>query len=57
MTVRDSVWFTLGLTTVARESPRIAFTFSRTRSKMTIVSFTEYPMMVRSAAVTFSVRS
>jgi len=42
---------------VVRESPGIAFTFSRTRSKMTIVSFTEYPTMVSRAAVTLSVKS
>ncbi|MND00538.1 hypothetical protein D3C83_191910 [compost metagenome] len=31
--------------------------FSRTRSKMTMVSLTEYPVIVRSPAMTFSVMS
>ena len=41
MTVRDSVWFTLRFTTFSSGSRRIVFMFSRTRSKMTMVSFTE----------------
>jgi hypothetical protein len=41
MTVRDKVWLTLISTTDERDSARIAFAFSRTRSKITIVSFTE----------------
>ena len=41
MIVRDSVWLTLRLTTCSSGSRRIARRFSRTRSKMTMVSFTE----------------
>ena len=41
MSVRESVWFTLVLTTCSSDSRRMDRRFSRTRSKMTIVSFTE----------------
>ena len=41
MIVRPSVWLTLRLTTFSSGSRRIALRFSRTRSKMTMVSFTE----------------
>ena len=39
------------------ESRRIERRFSRTRSKMTIVSLVEKPVIVSSAAMTFSVMS
>src|SRR5262245_35678308 len=54
MTVRASVWFTLVLTTCSRDSRRIERRFTRTRSKTTMVAFTEYPVMVRMAATTLS---
>ena len=41
MIVRPSVWFTLVFTMCSRESRRMLRKFSRTRSKMTIVSLTE----------------
>ena len=41
MIVRLSVWLTLSLTTFSSESRRLLRMFSRTRSKMTMVSFTE----------------
>jgi hypothetical protein len=41
MIVRESVWFTLSLTILSSGSRRRERRFSRTRSKMTIVSFTE----------------
>ena len=54
MMVRDSVWLTLRLTTSSSDSFFADRWFSRTRSKMTIVSLTEYPVIVSSAATTFS---
>ena len=39
--VRSSIWLTAALTTLAMLSRRIERMFSRTRSKMTIVSFIE----------------
>ena len=41
MIVRPSVWLTLRFTTLSSGSRRSSRAFSRTRSKMTIVSFTE----------------
>jgi len=41
ITVRDSVWLTLLFTTCSSASRRIVRRFSRMRSKMTMVSFTE----------------
>ncbi len=41
MIVRPSVWLTLRFTTLSSDSRRSRRAFSRTRSKMTIVSFTE----------------
>ena len=41
MTVRPSVWLTLRFTTLSSGSRRSSRAFSRTRSKMTMVSFTE----------------
>ena len=41
MTVRLSVWLTATLTMCARLSRRIVRMFSRTRSKITMVSLTE----------------
>ena len=41
MMVRLSVWLTLWLTTFSSESRRLLRRFSRTRSKITMVSFTE----------------
>ena len=57
MTVRLSVWLTARLTTVSRPSRRASRCVSRTRSKTTTVSLTEYPAMVRMAATTFNERS
>src|SRR6185369_1256542 len=54
MTVRPSVWFTEALITSYIESRRIDRRFSRIRSKMTIVSLVEKPVIVRMAAMTFS---
>ena len=58
MIVRPSVWLIDDVDDVIAASrgasPR---RFSRTRSKMTIVSLVEKPVIVRSAAMTFSVRS
>ena len=54
MTVRPSVWLTLVLTTCASGSRLIFPKFSRTRSKITIVSLTEYPVIVSSAATMLS---
>src|SRR5208282_220017 len=52
--VRDSVWLIDLLTTSANGSLRNRRLFSRIRSKITIVSFIEYPTSVRSAAITVS---
>ena len=41
MIVRPSVWVTLASSSVSRLDSRIRFRFSRTRSKMTIVSLME----------------
>ena len=54
MTVRPSVWFTDALITSNIESRRIDRRFSRTRSKITIVSLVEKPVIVRIAAMTLS---
>src|SRR6267142_6361392 len=50
--VRDKVWLIDLFTTSANDSRRNKRLFSRTRSKMTMVSFIEYPTRVRSAAIT-----
>src|SRR6202040_1094160 len=52
--VRDSVWLMDLFTTSANDSRRSNRLFSRMRSKMTMVSFIEYPTSVRSAAMTVS---
>src|SRR5229473_5858869 len=52
--VRDKVWLMDLLTTAANDSRRNKRLFSRMRSKMTMVSFIEYPTRVRSAAITVS---
>src|SRR6266404_2814133 len=52
--VRDNVWLIDLFTTSANDSRRSSRLFSRMRSKMTIVSFIEYPTSVRSAAITVS---
>src|SRR5215831_14850208 len=52
--VRDSVWLIDLFTTSANDSRRNNRVFSRMRSKMTIVSFIEYPTRVKSAAMTVS---
>ena len=57
MIVRPSVWLMATLMTVSSESRRMLRRFSRTRSKITIVSLVEKPVIVSSAAMTFSVRS
>src|SRR6266852_2288992 len=49
--VRDKVWLMDLLTTAANDSRRNKRLFSRMRSKMTMVSFIEYPTRVRSAAI------
>src|SRR5215467_12745019 len=54
MTVRPNVWFTDTLITWSIESRRIVRRFSRIRSKITIVSFVEKPVIVRIAAMTLS---
>ena len=54
MTVRPSVWLIDTLMTWFSESRRMPRRFSRIRSKMTIVSLVEYPVIVRMAATTFS---
>ena len=53
MIVRLRVWLMLALTSVAKSSRRMRRRFSRTRSKTTIESFTEYPVIVSIAATTF----
>ncbi len=57
ISVRFSVWLIDEFTSSFRLSRRVPRRFSRTRSKMTIVSFVEYPVIVSSAAMTFSERS
>src|SRR5216684_8731783 len=57
ITVRPSVWFTDTLMMSFNESRRIPRRFSRIRSKMTIVSLVEKPVIVRIAAITFRVMS
>ncbi len=57
MTVRPSVWLIEALMMSRIESRRIERRFSRTRSKITIVSLVEYPLIVKMAAMTFSDRS
>src|SRR5882762_453143 len=52
--VRDNVWLIDLFTTSANDSRRNKRLFSRMRSKMTMVSFIEYPTRVRSAAITVS---
>ena len=49
-TVRGSVSFRLRFSVTSYASFRFFLRFSRTRSKTTIVSFSEYPMIVRIAA-------
>src|ERR1035441_6744513 len=55
--VRLRVWLMLLLTTSASSSRRSSLMFSRMRSYTTMVSFIEYPMRVRMAAITVSVMS
>src|SRR5271157_3775891 len=52
--VRERVWLIDLFTTSAKGSRRSKRLFSRMRSKMTMVSFIEYPTNVRSAAITVS---
>src|ERR1700726_1472910 len=52
--VRDNVWLMDLLTTSANDSRRSKRLFSRIRSKMTMVSFIEYPTNVNNAAMTVS---
>src|ERR1700736_4820649 len=52
--VRDSVWLMDLFTTSANDSRRSNRLFSRMRSKMTMVSFIEYPTNVNNAAITVS---
>src|SRR5579863_5861900 len=52
--VRDSVWLIDLLTTWGNGSLRSNRLFSRIRSKITIVSFIEYPTRVSNAAMTVS---
>ena len=57
MMVRPRVWLIATLMMLPRLSRRMPRRFSRTRSKITIVSLVEKPVMVSSAAMTLSVRS
>src|SRR6202165_3526914 len=50
--VRESVWLMDLFTTSANDSRRSKRLFSRIRSKMTMVSFIEYPTRVNNAAIT-----
>ncbi len=57
ITVRVNVWFKLVLMADSSGSRRCSRVFSRTRSKITIMSFIEYPTIVSMAAMTLSVIS
>ena len=55
--VRESVWLIASLVILYKESRRCRRRFSRIRSNTTIVSFTENPTSVSSAAITFRLTS